>query len=1207
MGTKAQLRDARQYLDAGNFSRCIELCENVLEQDKDHYTALLLLGAAATAATGSDYSAKALKALVRATEVKRDQEAPWQGLLRLLRKHPELDKTLYRKAIQRVLDTSLDETACTLLQIEMAELDGDWHLLGNCFMLGAVAKNSYIVNRIAQVALNFLQRESPTDVQWLQKLLYSELLILGVKKPLLLAYLSLLPASVLPTEFSTISARVPTSLSDELALEVFIQREIAVIPPEKLLQVLKTQPNADTPKYALAQAKLCLVVNDAIGLKEACDSLLDSNPSDWNVWRLHLEGLLRARSYQDVESIAKQAVRSCDKKHLFSLLVYLAKGLHGQCRYREALTVLDRAEKTGAEKVSGPLRLECLLETGRAQEALEEATALQDKTWILRAHMALGGKFELDNAELSNYGVTMAIQYLLFKKRYNDALKIASAALNREGPKAEILFFLGECYLALGHPNHALKCLQQGFVQNRYDSRIGQTLSRTLRSLGKHEENFQLLETLTSSSAIHDGNCWAFFEMGLYHLEHGDPTSAVGPLQKVNTVQPSSLGWELLAEAYASRRSFAAAALAFSKSIELGSKHQPFVKYRLACVAGEQGRYDEALEQFEEALQEDPSSALCAYEMAKTYFTVGRNRLRAALRGPARHFLSRALVTAAQPICSGHSNLICLWNLLGDVMMEAMENKLQLGAPTDARSRMLLNLSEDDTFLVPEKLGTLAEKCFMRCLSLNPDLPNVWHNLAIVSASKQKFDQSISCIKRAISLDPQSASAWSSFGVLAVRAKLSLKLAQSALIRALVLDPELATAWANLGFIYMKNGLLREANQCFTRAQAANPVNVECWLEALVCHLACLCNIDNDNKLSVNIPEEMVNACERAMDSFEGHDVCSAAGYVLLTHGLTKQAETVLSRCGCTTCYIMIAQSAAARQDWEKSSHHIEGLSGAEVTRIKAYVAWKTKGQPEEILSVAPESKAIFNKTQENVEVRRKSLERAVREDPRLEDLWRQLAECLLEEGRYSTAIRIADFMEPPHRPEGLLLWTVANAMAGRKRVAYSTAAKLVRSFPDKPQHWALLRWTSLALEKRHLDIQGYEQISQETCWNEFIHNVKLLENVLKKGVPPSTGTFTISEETTGEQQCRKLVDLLMQRKFTKVFLALATTLLEADPHSEAGLFFTGIWSVANSSESLYKQCWDAMPDESILKKLLQRQLFAQQNTKREPVDMESN
>lgn len=134
------------------------------------------------------------------------------------------------------------------------------------------------------------------------------------------------------------------------------------------------------------------------------------------------------------------------------------------------------------------------------------------------------------------------------------------------------------------------------------------------------------------------------------------------------------------------------------------------------------------------------------------------------------------------------------------------------------------------------------------------------------------------------------------------------------------------------------------------------------------------------------------------------------------------------------------------------------------------------------------------------IQLTRKSLERAVRQNPRCEKSWRRLAECLIEEGRWKTAVRVTEFMAPPHQPEGLLLWTVAHAMADRKRSAYSAAASLVRNFPDKPQHWTLLRWTSLAIEKRNLPIPDHYEDVNQADWKEFAIKVRTLDDTLKSG-----------------------------------------------------------------------------------------------------------
>lgn len=79
--------------------------------------------------------------------------------------------------------------------------------------------------------------------------------------------------------------------------------------------------------------------------------------------------------------------------------------------------------------------------------------------------------------------------------RHNDALKVATAAISRDGQNTELMTLLGEAYLALGHPVQAVKCLQQSFLANQYDDRTGKLFSRTLRLLGIHDQNLCLLES----------------------------------------------------------------------------------------------------------------------------------------------------------------------------------------------------------------------------------------------------------------------------------------------------------------------------------------------------------------------------------------------------------------------------------------------------------------------------------------------------------------------------------------------------------------------------------------------------------------------------------------------------------------------------------------------------------------------------------------
>ena len=59
------------------------------------------------------------------------------------------------------------------------------------------------------------------------------------------------------------------------------------------------------------------------------------------------------------------------------------------------------------------LRLHCLIESERAEEALKESLELKDKKWTLKARMALNEDLELTNADLNEVGMATAASYLL--------------------------------------------------------------------------------------------------------------------------------------------------------------------------------------------------------------------------------------------------------------------------------------------------------------------------------------------------------------------------------------------------------------------------------------------------------------------------------------------------------------------------------------------------------------------------------------------------------------------------------------------------------------------------------------------------------------------------------------------------------------------------------------------------------------------------
>ncbi|XP_003748407.1 tetratricopeptide repeat protein 37 [Galendromus occidentalis] len=1211
MGSKALLKEARQALDLGESDRAIESCESVLREEPDHFTALLILGAAATAATHADLSKKALKALVRAAEVKPDQEAPWQGLLRLFRKYPGLDDELYLKALDKALEFNFNAKNRVLLNIEKAELTNDWTLLREC--VEEADTDSMVQQRSARAAASLVQRDClKTDLEVLRKISFLPGIEDDTRKNLFLEYFARLEASECATEFAVARTLISEAHQNELSVHIFIKSGLAVIALKDLAELFDANPNSSM-EFATAKAKLSLLCGDVSKLEAACQTIIKTNPQNFEVWKMLLTGLLEAGRFRDVETHSKVALKNC-KSNAADILTILARALYEQDRHREALILFAKAETLGAPR-DNSLRLRSLIESGRAADALKESLGINDKMWALRARMALNEDLSLSNAELSEVGMPTAASYLLFKKRHNDALKIASAALGQNPKNTEVLTLLGEIYLQSGHPENASKCLQQSFVLNRNSSRTGKALSRALRALKRHDENRVLLESITSDGVIHDGNHWAFAELGIHYLEIGTPSNAVALLQKLASFKPSSFNWELLAEAYASRKSLAAAVLCYRKSIETGTVREAFITYRLACVTRDQEQYEEAISLFESALEMDPNLIISAHDLGQCCLLLAGIRLREVLLEPASLLLNKALLSAATSICSGRSDLVSLWSLLGDVLLTARVHNLKIRAPVDMKSRTLFGLSEGDVDIKDMQLVSLAENTYLRCISLNPNLGSVWHNLALVYVYKHQFDRGITCLKRAIKLDAKNPNLWNALGVVSIRAGSSVQVCQSAFIRALNIDPDHAPSWANLGFLYIKKNLLKEANQCFSKAQAADPLYVECWLgqatlAATVGHFdacdlyrhsnvvkptihAIICNLAMQGQAT----EELLFACERALHCKKEHPACAAIGYVLLSHGLTVEARRVISRCQNPECKVMFAQALLRDGGIDEASSICSGdLPGPEKQRLRAYIALESHRR-EEAVELEPKLKEVLYKsetlqylprissTTTFSQGRKKSLQKQLRRDPRQDDAWRRLSECLLGEGKFETSLRLTEFIKTSYQRESLRLIVVAALMAGRKRNAYRAASKLVRQFPDRVEHWLLFKWACLSIEKRNVIIMM--QDSPTGFWVDLYDNVKDLDNVLSKGGPSK---FAPSKANKASEVCSKLLFLMEEKKIDKTFLSKATSLLKTDHRSEAGLFLTGMWALANDSEDLYGRCLKGLPATSSLGKLLESQ-----------------
>ncbi|MGA2069087.1 MAG: tetratricopeptide repeat protein [Thermoguttaceae bacterium] len=115
-----------------------------------------------------------------------------------------------------------------------------------------------------------------------------------------------------------------------------------------------------------------------------------------------------------------------------------------------------------------------------------------------------------------------------------------------------------------------------------------------------------------------------------------------------------------------------------------------------------------------------------------------------------------------------------------------------------------------------------AEQVYRQVLTVDPNRPDVWHLLGVVSAQLGRFQFGVECIGRALAAKPDWAEAHSNLGnVLWEQGKLDQ--AEVSLRRALQLKPDCADAHNNLGNTLKDLGRPDEAVACYRHALQIKP------------------------------------------------------------------------------------------------------------------------------------------------------------------------------------------------------------------------------------------------------------------------------------------------------------------------------------------------------------------------------------------------
>ena len=237
--------------------------------------------------------------------------------------------------------------------------------------------------------------------------------------------------------------------------------------------------------------------------------------------------------------------------------------------------------------------------------------------------------------------------------------------------------------------------------------------------------------------------------------------------------------------------------------------------YSLGNAYNEQGRLNEAIEEFQTALRLTPDYVEAHNNLGVAYFKQGR--LNEAIE--EYHFILRFkdLIEA--------NNLGDVYNNLGNVY-----NKQGLLDEAIKEYRMAISIKPDYTEahnnlgVVYEKNGQFDEaiKEYRMAIKINPDLYEAYNNLGNIYINQEKLDEAIKEYLTALRLKPDYAYPYNNLGFVYYKQG-RLDDAINKYLTAIRLKPDFAITYRNLGLVYIKQSKLDEAIDKFLTALKLNP------------------------------------------------------------------------------------------------------------------------------------------------------------------------------------------------------------------------------------------------------------------------------------------------------------------------------------------------------------------------------------------------
>ena len=236
----------------------------------------------------------------------------------------------------------------------------------------------------------------------------------------------------------------------------------------------------------------------------------------------------------------------------------------------------------------------------------------------------------------------------------------------------------------------------------------------------------------------------------------------------------------------------------------------------LGLVYFNEGHYDQAFEEFEQALSLNPYAANVYANLGVLYVAQG---------------LYQKAISVYEKAVMLKPKKAKFYNNLGNLYYRMLKES---NPSTQAHSKgVIIGLLTVDEV---QKLYQMSFNNYKKALQLNTNDAEIHNNLGDLYYLEQSYQSALEEYTHAVKLNPYYAEAYNNLGLVYLKENNHAD-AQKAFSKAMELDPGLAEAYNNLGLSYFYKGFYHKALEKFNRAVTLMPHSAEVYFNMALVYL----------------------------------------------------------------------------------------------------------------------------------------------------------------------------------------------------------------------------------------------------------------------------------------------------------------------------------------------------------------------------------